>query len=253
MNALANPPAKQVDKLGAKPDDSFLREVDEEYRRSQMAGLWQRFGKWLIALVLLALAALGGFLYWQDQKAKAAGAAGAALVRAMEQLEVGEGAKARPVLEAMTRDGPGAYSGLARMALANDALAGGDKAKARGLYEAVARDAALPQPLKDAALLKAVRLGFDTLPPAEVVARLKPLAVPGNGWFGVAGELVAIAHIKSGKPEQARPVLIAMVKDENLSPSLRSRAAQLAVSVGVDAATLGLPARQGEAAPAAGQ
>lgn len=243
---MANTPEKPP----ATPDDAFLREVDEEYRRSQLAGLWQRFGKWLIALLVLGLAALAGFLWWQNQQSKAAGAAGEALTRAMEQLEVGDGAKARPVLEAMTSDGPGAYAGLARMVLANDALAGGDKVKARGLYEAVARDATLPQPLKDAALLKAVRLGFDTLPPAEVVARLKPLTVPGNGWFGVAGELVAIAHIKAGKPELAKPVLIAMVKDENLSPTLRGRAAQLAVAVGVDAATLGLPARPGQAGDA---
>ena len=111
-------------------DNAFLREVDEEYRRSQMAGLWKRFGWAVITIVLLALAALAGYLFWQDRQAKAAGAAGAALTRAVEQLEVGEGARARPVLEAMTRDGPGAYSGLARMVLANDALAGGDKAKA---------------------------------------------------------------------------------------------------------------------------
>jgi hypothetical protein len=235
MTALANTPAK--------PDDAFLREVDEEYRRSQLAGLWQRFGKLIIAAVVLALAALAGWLWWQDQQAKAAGEAGAALTRAIEQLEVGDGAKARPVLEAMTRDGPGAYSGLARMVLANDALAGGDKAKARGLYEAVARDAALPQPIRDAALVKAVRVGFDQMSPADVIARLKPLTVPGSGWFGVAGELAAVAHIKAGKPEQARPILIAMVKDETLSPSLRGRAAQLAVAVGIDPQTLGLQAR----------
>jgi hypothetical protein len=229
--------------MPASPDNAFLREVDEEYRRSQLAGLWQRFGKLIIAAVVLGLAALAGWLWWQDNQAKQAGEAGAALTRAIEQLEVGEGAKARPVLEAMTRDGPGAYAGLARMVLANDALAGGDKAKARGLYEAVARDASLPQPIRDAALVKAVRVGFDQMSPADVIARLKPLAVPGNGWFGVAGELVAVAHIKAGKPEQARPILIAMVKDELLSPSLRARAAQLAVSVGVDPQALGLDAR----------
>jgi hypothetical protein len=229
--------------MPAGPDNAFLREVDEEYRRSQLAGLWQRFGKLIIAAVVLGLAALAGWLWWQDNQAKQAGEAGAALTRAIEQLEVGEGAKARPVLEAMTRDGPGAYAGLARMVLANDALAGGDKAKARGLYEAVARDASLPQPIRDAALVKAVRVGFDQMSPADVIARLKPLAVPGNGWFGVAGELVAVAHIKAGKPEQARPILIAMVKDELLSLSLRARAAQLAVSVGVDPQALGLDAR----------
>lgn len=224
----------------ANPDDAFLREVDEEYRRAQLAGLWQRYGKLAVALLVLGLGALAGWLYWQDRQARAAGAAGAALVQAMEQLEVGEGARARPVLEAMTRDGPAAYAGLARMVLANDALAGGDKAKARGLYEAVANDASQPQTLRDAALVKAVRTGFDQLRPEEVAARLKPLAVPGNAWFGVAGELVAVAQIRAGKPEAAKPILIAMVKDEGLSASLRTRAAQLAIAVGVDVASLGL-------------
>jgi hypothetical protein len=236
---LANTPAK--------PEDAFLREVDEEYRRSQLANLWKRFGGLAIAVVLLGLAALAGWLFWQDQQQKKAGEAGAALTRAIEQLEVGEGARARPVLEAMTRDGPGAYSGLARMVLANDALAGGDKPKARGLYDAVANDASLPQPLRDAALVKAVRVGFDQMRPADVVARLKPLAVPGNAWFGVAGELVAVAHFKDGKPELAKPILIAMVKDKMMSPSLRTRAAQLAIAAGVDIATLGIDAQTGAA------
>ena len=240
MITLANTPAN--------PEDAFLREVDEEFRRSQLMGLWQRYGRIGIAALVLALAALAGWLFWQDQKEKAAGAAGQALTQAITQLEVGEGARARPVLEAMTRDGPGAYSGLARMVLANDALAGGDRAKARGLYDAIASDSDAPQPLRDAALVKAVRLGFDQMTPAEVVARLKPLAVPGNGWFGVAGELVAVAHVRAGKPELAKPILVAMVKDEGLSPSLRTRAAQLAIAVGVDVAALGIAGGPGPAA-----
>ena len=243
---MAQPPAKPP----APADDAFLREVDEEYRRSQLAGLWKRFGTLAVAALILALAALAGWLFWMDGREKAAGDAGAALIRATEQLEVGDGARARPVLDAMTRDGPGVYSGLARMVLANDALAGGDKAKARGLYEAVAADSALPQPLRDAALIKAVRTGFDQMRPADVVAKLKPLAVPGNAWFAVAGELVAAAHFKAGKPELAKPILIAMVKDEQLSPSLRTRAAQLAIAAGVDIAALGLDAQSPQYQPA---
>lgn len=233
----------------ATPDNSFVREVDEEYRRAQLAGLWRRFGWIAVALLLLGLGGLAGWLFWQDQQEKAAGTAGAALTRAIEQLEVGDGARARPVLDAMVREGPGAYAGLARMVLANDALAGGDKAKARGLYEAVANDSVMPQPLRDAALVKAVRTGFDQMRPADVVAKLKPLAVPGNAWFGVAGELVAVAHIRAGQPEAAKPILIALVKDEQASASLRTRAAQLAIAVGVDVATLGLPSETEDGPP----
>jgi hypothetical protein len=239
---LANTPAS--------PDNAFLREVDEEYRRDRLLNAWRRYGRIGIALLLAGLAGLAAFLFWQDRQARAAGAAGQALIEAMNRLEVGDGARARPVLDAMTRDGPGPYAGLARMVLANDALAGGDRAKARGLYDAVASDAGQPQVLRDAALVKAVRLGFDQMAPADVIARLKPLALPGNPWFAVAGELVAVAHVKAGKPDLAKPLLIAIVRDETASASLRGRAAQLAVALGVPVDALQAAAKP---APAAAQ
>jgi hypothetical protein len=36
--------------LAIKPADneSFYREVDEELRRDQLTGTWQRYGKWII-------------------------------------------------------------------------------------------------------------------------------------------------------------------------------------------------------------
>ena len=42
---------------------AFLREVDDELRRDQALALWQRYGKLMIAAIVLALAALGGWLY----------------------------------------------------------------------------------------------------------------------------------------------------------------------------------------------
>lgn len=244
---MAITPAKPAP---SAPDNAFLREVDEEYRRDRLLQWWRRYGRAGIALVIAGLVALAGWLFWQDRQARAAGDAGQALIEAMNRLEVGDGARARPVLEGMTRDGPGPYAGLARMVLANDALAGGDRAKARGLYEAVAGDAGQPQVLRDAALVKAVRLGFDQMGPADVVARLKPLAVPGNPWFGVAGELVAVAQVKAGKPDLAKPILIAIVRDDGVAASLRGRAAQLAVALGVPVDTLqAAAAAPGAAAP----
>ncbi|WP_310497301.1 tetratricopeptide repeat protein [Sandarakinorhabdus sp.] len=242
---MAKPPANSP----ASPDEAFLREVDEEVRRDQILSIWQRYGKFGVALLLLALGALGGWLWWQDQQAKGRGLAGEQLTQAMTQLEVGEGARARPVLTELAGNGSGAYPGLARMTLANDLVAGGNTAKAIALYDLVAADTAQPQPLRDAALVKSVRLGFDTLAPAAVIARLKPLAVPGNPWFGLAGEMTALSHLKAGQADAARPLLVAIVKDESLPPSLRGRVAQLALAQGIDSATLGM--ERAPASPAA--
>ena len=53
-------------------EDSFLREVDEELRRDQLTGFWKRYGRWIIAGIGLGLAALAGWLVWQDRQFKAA-------------------------------------------------------------------------------------------------------------------------------------------------------------------------------------
>lgn len=221
-------------------DEAFLREVDEGVRRDQVLSLWQRYGKVGIAIVVLGLAALAGFLWWREQGTVKAGVTGEEFSRATEQLDVGEGAKARPTLERIAKDGLGGYAPLAQMVLASDAVATGDSARAIKLLDAIAADEKAPQPLRDAALIKSVRLGFDAQPPAKVIERLKPLVVPGTPWFSIAAEMTALAHLKGGKPEAAKPLLTAIVIDTKNSPGLRGRAAQLALSLGVDERTLKL-------------
>ena len=55
------------------PNEAFLREVDENLRRDQMQDFAKRYGKWLVAALVLFLVAVGGWLYWQDrQRAEAA-------------------------------------------------------------------------------------------------------------------------------------------------------------------------------------
>jgi hypothetical protein len=235
---LAQPPSK----TGPSLDDAFLREVDEEVRRDQISSLWKRWGPLIIALVVGGLAALGGWLWWQDQQRKAAAANGELMVQAIDKIGVGDNAGARPLLDQLVKEGTGSYPALAQIMQAADQVAVGEEEKGAALLEKVIADAKVAQPLRDAALIKLVRLRFDALPPADVVARLKPLAVPGAPWFGLAGEMTALAHVKAGAPEQAKPLLIAIVKDKTLPDSLRNRAGQLALSLGVDEAALGLDA-----------
>ncbi len=233
------------------PDEAFLREVDEGVRRDQVLSLWQRYGKIGVTLLVLLLAALAAGLWWRDAEVKKAGVAGEDFARATEQLDVGEGARARPALDALAKNGPGGYAPLAQMVLASDAVAKGDILSAVRRLDAIAADKGVGEPLRDAALIKSVRLGFDTLPPATVIARLQPLAVPGTPWFGIAAEMTALAQIKAGKPAAAKPLLTAIVLDAGNSPSMRGRAAQLALALGVDQRTLKLEASPASvAAPA---
>ncbi len=218
--------------LPGETDDSFIREVDEEYRRAQLTSLWSRWGRWLIVGLVVFLAALGGFLWWRAEQARAAGVDGEDFSKAQAKLETGNTPAALPILDRLAGGSAGGYATLAKLTLAANAVQAGDNAKASVILNAIAADAAQPQPFRDLALVKATRLDFDTLPPATIIARLKPLSAPGNPWFGVAGEMTALARLKSGQPQLAAALLADIAKDETVPATLRGRARQLAVSLG---------------------
>jgi hypothetical protein len=73
-----------------------------------------------------------------------------------------------------------------------------------------------------------------------VIARLEPLAKPGNPWFGSAGELTAMAMLKQGRKADAGRLFAAVAADKQVPESIRSRAVQIAGTLGVDA-TASLP------------
>ncbi len=231
-------------------DEAFLREVDEGVRNDQVLTLWKRYGRIAVAALVLFLAGLGGWLWWREDQHRRAGIAGEDYAEAISKFEVGQAAAARPVLARLASDGPPGYRPLAALLRASDAAGTGDAAGAIRQLEAIVADKDQPQPLRDAALIKSLRLGFDTLPPATIIARLKPLAEPGNPWFGIAGEMTALAQIKAGQGALAKPLLTAIVRDADQPTTLRSRAAELAVSLGVDPAQLQLTLPTRAAAPA---
>jgi hypothetical protein len=223
--------------LALKPVDneSFYREVDEELRRDQLKTYWERFGKLAIAGFLLVLAAIGGFIWWQNQKQVKAGESGEQLVAAFDDIAARRKAAANVKLDALAKSGAEGPRAAALLTKADLAIEGGDLKGAAAIFGQISRDDGLAQPYRDLALVRMTAVEFDTLQPQAVVDRLKGLAVAGNPWFGSAGEMVALSYLRLNKPQQAASIFAAMAKDKKLPDTLRSRATQMAGSLGVDA------------------
>ncbi|MEO7248023.1 MAG: hypothetical protein ABIW31_06175, partial [Novosphingobium sp.] len=108
-----------------------------------------------------------------------------------------------------------------------------------------------PQPFRDLAKIRQTALTFDTMKPDDVVTAMKPLAVPGNPWFGSAGELLGIAYMKQGHNDLAGPIFAAISRDKTVPDTLRLRSRQMAGLLGVDAVDDVKQAAQDTAAGAA--
>jgi hypothetical protein len=214
-------------------NEAFLREVDDNLRRDQMTSLAKKWGTVAAMVVGLLLIGLAAFLWWRNHQAEQAGKEGEQLTQVMAAAEVGNVQPGDPRLAELAKSPRDGYRALARLTQAG-LTAKDDPAAGAKAYQAIADDKGIPQAMRDLATVRAVGLQFDSLPPAEVVAKLKPLAVANNPWFGSAGEMTAMAYLKMNRKDLAGPLFAAIARDADAPAGLRGRVAGMATALGQD-------------------
>lgn len=215
---------------------ALMREVDDAVRQGDLENFGERYGKPLIALgVVLILALAAYLLWWQPSQRAQAEARSETLVSALDNVEAGNLQTAYDALEELAADGSDAAAANARMLRGGIAAQQGRTEDAIAIFDELANDTAAPKELRNLALIRKIATGFDTMDKAAVVAALKPLAVPGEPFFGSAGELVAMAYLEQGQRSEAGALFAEIAKAEGVPESLRSRSRQMAGVLGVDA------------------
>ena len=231
----------------AQPPDiseTFKREVDENLRRDQMRDFFKTYGSWLIAAVILFLVASGGLIWWNQHKTEKAGEQVEELAKVYADIGGGKMAQAPQQLGQLAESDSDAVKASAQFARAALALQQNDAKLATDTFKSIAEDSGMPAPYRNAAIIRQTALEFDRLPPQDVIARLQPLAKPGEPWFGSAGEMTALAMVKQGRKQEAGQLYAAIAKDKTVPEPIRARAVQVAGSLGVDASNAMQPQAQ---------
>ncbi len=226
--------------LPTDPAESFVREVDENLRRDQMRDMARSYGKWIAVAVILFLAAVGGYLYWQNRQEQQAIADSEAMSAALDKVTDGNVKAGDTELAPLSEGSNDVIRAGALLARATLATRRNDRKAAIDIYKQVAADEGLPQPFRDLAIVRQTMIEFDQLKPDEVIARLSSLAKPGNPFYGTAGEMTGMAMLAKGDQAGAGQLFARIAADRQVPESIRSRAVQVAGSLGVDA-TASLP------------
>ena len=223
--------------MAQPPDisDTFVREVDENLRRDQLRDFFEAYGAWLIAALVVFLAASGGFIWWKQHQVQRHQEQVEKLAQIFKDAGSGNVSQVPQQLDELQKSGSKAVRAEAQFVRAALALQQSDPKTAIATYKAIAGDKGLPQAYRNAALIRETTLEFDQLQPQQVIARLQPLAKPGEPWFGTAGEMTALAMIKQGRRQEAGQLFAAIARDNGVPETIRTRALQVAGSLGVDA------------------
>jgi hypothetical protein len=203
--------------------DSLAREVDEELRREQLLKLWEQYGSYVVAAVVLVIASIGGYKYYEYRRAVAAEAAGMRMAVVSRDAVQNKTAETRKALDEIAATGPASYAVLARLRLAAADRSAGKTTEAAAAYEAIAATSGIDPLLRDYARLQAAMLRLDGASWTDMQNRLNDLAADGNAWRFSARELLGLAARKAGMTEEARKYFQGLLGDRDTPPALGER------------------------------
>jgi hypothetical protein len=206
----------------------IIREVDEEIRRENWQRLWKRYGKFLFAAAVGAVAVTAAVVGWRaydkDQRLKQGNNFAAAVATAESSESPAASADA---MAALAHDAAAGYAMLARFREAMLRAEGGEREAAIAIYDALAEDNSVEPMFRDLAVLYSVRVQTDTGDAAALIERLAPLTAEDGAWRYSARELTAILHLRVSDMAAARETF-QLLADDLLAPEgLRARAAEM--------------------------
>ena len=200
----------------------IFNEVDEEVRRERLQALWKRYGNLILAILILAVAAVGGWRGYQYWEAKKAAAAGAAYDAAVTLADEGKGTDAEAAFSSISNEGTAGYRTLARLRLAAT-VAQRDPKAAIETYDAIAADASVGKVFQDLAGVRAGMLLVDSATLPDLTKRLEPLAQAGGAFRHTARELLALAAVRAGDKAAAKKWFDMVLGDAETPQGVRAR------------------------------
>ncbi len=204
-------------------DDGLFREVDEEVRRDKLTQLWDRFGTLFIAGCIGIVVVVGSFKGWQYWQAQLAEKAGMDWYNAITLSAAGKIAEADAAFDEITKSGHKGYSVLAKLSQAARLGQDGNKAEAVRIYDGVAAEAAVDQPLRDLARVRAAYLLVDTDSVSDLSSRLSGLDSENSSWRHAVREIMALAHVRASDFKAADEQLKLILADPATPAALRAR------------------------------
>jgi hypothetical protein len=221
--------------LPTDSNDTFFQEVEENLRRDRVTDFFKSYGKWVAVAVVLCLAAIGGWIYWEEQQKRTSSDQSEKLHALLTDISTGKTQTVPQRVAELEKSHSDVIRASASLTDAAVALEKNNRSAAIAKYRELVNVEDVAQPFRDVATVRLTALEFDTIKPEEVIARLQPLAKAGNPWFGSAGEMTALALMKQNKNAEAGRLFAAIAADQQVPSSIRSRAVQVAGTLGVDA------------------
>lgn len=179
-----------------------FQEVQEEYRRQQLADLWKKYSIPFIGGAVAFVLAVAGYQGWSYWHAEQALASSRAFDAGVKKLDGDDSKAAADHFAKLSAQAVGGYGVLSKLHEAATRGRSGEADKAVAIYDEIARSTSDPL-FAGLATLRATLLTVEKASLDETKKRLDPVIAGTGPWRAGALELLAYATWRAGKDADA--------------------------------------------------
>ncbi len=208
----------------------FIQEVDEDLRHERYKRLWDKYGKFVVAAMVVLVVGIAGSVAYRDwQKSKRAEDT-RKLVQAVE-LSATDPKLGPDALASLAKSASSGVGTLARLHQAATLARSGEVPKAIEIYDQIAADGSVDQVFRDLGVLLAAQHRADGPEAAAAALKLAPLIQDTNPWRHPALELTAVIALGQGDKARARDIFRRLADDEAAALAIKGRAAEMVAAL----------------------
>lgn len=204
--------------------DAFIREVDEDLKNESMKKLWDKYGLFVLLIVIVSLTVAVSYESIKSWYIKRAENRTEGYAVALSMQNQGLFDDSLEALDSIINQKMGTYAELAEMQKANILLEQNKEKEALALLEKIANDKSRSLQLRDTALIKLASYRQDGATFEEMSELLSSITKSkDNAWYAVAEDMLATILLRDGNIEQAKEIYNALLENQDTPDDLKNR------------------------------
>ena len=210
-------------------EKAFFEEVDEEVRNERFKELINKYGGYILAVLIIALSVAVGYeriAQWQISKAEQKNVQYVQALAPSPDYESNIAA-----LENIVATEKGLYRDMAYLQIASLLLENNQTEKGLDVLNTIHQDSTVTDKVREIAAVKLATYKVDTADYQEIATLLNPIVQKNGAWTVMAKELMAMSAIQNKDMDKARAIYEELLANTNISDEFKARINDMLASI----------------------
>lgn len=210
-------------------EKAFFEEVDEEVRNERFKELINKYGGYILAVLIIALSIAVGYekiVQWKISKAEQKNVQYVQALAPSPDYENNIAA-----LENIVATETGLYKDMAYLQIASLLLENGQTEKGLDVLSSINKDTSVTDKVREIAAVKLATYKVDTASYQDIETLLAPIVQKNGAWAVMAKELMAMSAIQNKNMEKAKAIYEELLTNTNISDEFKARINDMLASI----------------------